>query len=297
MEILYIGKKTEEISNLFTKIEIDNKVISYDNSKEIKSLENVDLIFSYIENRDMGLNVVNSILAKRQVEFPYIIFLTTIDQKEDLLDLLGPIPGDVARLPSTEEIIYSFFEIGMRSILLQDKLRTNKGYSKAISSHDLENSVFSRQSLYQRTLGELDRAQRGEFELTIAMVELINCDAIFEKYGKKIQDEALSYVAHHLRSNIRLYDLAGRWIGAKFLIVLPGVPAAHNDGIIQRIYKALIKNPIELENKEMLEIDIAIGYTCMEKDNILPLYELLEKSNQGLLSSQNNEDLKISFNL
>ena len=77
---------------------------------------------------------------------------------------------------------------------------------------------------------EAARAQRLETPLSVVLADLDGFKDVNDEHGHAVGDEVLRVVAEVLRETLRESDVAGRWGGEEFLLLLPGADeegAAH----------------------------------------------------------------------
>lgn len=73
------------------------------------------------------------------------------------------------------------------------------------------------------TLGrEISRAQRERRPLSIVMLDLDHFKAVNDTWGHEAGDAVLSHLAATLRNHLRMSDLACRFGGEEFVVVMPG---------------------------------------------------------------------------
>ena len=77
---------------------------------------------------------------------------------------------------------------------------------------------------------EAARAQRLETSLSVVLADLDGFKDVNDEHGHAVGDEVLRAFADVLRETVRESDVAGRWGGEEFLLLLPG---ADLDGAIQ----------------------------------------------------------------
>jgi diguanylate cyclase (GGDEF)-like protein len=78
--------------------------------------------------------------------------------------------------------------------------------------------------------GEAARAERLQTPLSVVLADLDEFKTVNDVYGHAVGDEVLRAFADVLRETLRESDVAGRWGGEEFLLLLPG---ADLDGAIQ----------------------------------------------------------------
>jgi diguanylate cyclase (GGDEF)-like protein len=77
---------------------------------------------------------------------------------------------------------------------------------------------------------EAARAQRLQTPLTVVLADLDGFKEVNDEYGHAVGDEVLRTFADVLRQTVRESDVAGRWGGEEFLLLLPG---ADQEGAVQ----------------------------------------------------------------
>ncbi|TAK11528.1 MAG: diguanylate cyclase [Anaerolineae bacterium] len=234
-----------------------------------------------------GVELINSLLAADLPTYPYIIFISDEARRKNVIDSLGPIPGDFVLNPVVEDELLARLQIAERTIALQTRLsHAGSGQSESLALYDQLTSVLNRQAIYERALGELNRAQREGVTLSVALIEVGNLNDIRGEYGADVRDQALRFVARAVRANVRIYDLVGRWIGAKFLLMLPGAAAENARAVLERITRSVTTIRISTPEGGRVQLDVRAGFTCTRRDDPQPLYILIEQANQALATAQ-----------
>lgn len=229
-----------------------------------------------------GIALINYLLTLPKEKFPYVLFLTEDQGEKYAIDSLGPIPGDFMLKPVKEAELKARMAVAERAVAWQQHININEGVSADLAMYDELTNVLNRQAAYERALGELNRAQRENIPVCLAMIELTNLDKLDMGFGSDVANQAVRYVARAARANVRIYDLVGRWIGPKFLLMLPGVPKDSTDAVIERIYGAILTVRVRLPEGQPLSLDIASGYSWSDVDQPEPLYVLIEQANEVL---------------
>jgi diguanylate cyclase (GGDEF)-like protein len=255
-----------------------------------------ELIIADFDIPGGGIDLVNEVLAQLQPPFPYILFITEAQAESYAVDCLGPIPGDFLTKPVRQEELNARIQVAERAIALQTHLRSQESVSPDLALYDDLTNLLNRQAVYERALAELNRAHRQKIDTCLAMFEILNIEKIEQAHGEKISRQAIRFVARAIRANIRMYDLVGRWMGAKFLLMLPGLPVEYTKNVVDRIYSAISSVRIRLSDDEALQLDMAVGYVISKAEEPSPLYELIEGANQALLeASELKKPEKVAF--
>jgi diguanylate cyclase (GGDEF)-like protein len=90
--------------------------------------------------------------------------------------------------------------------------------------------LANRRAVTDALRAEAARAQRLRTPLTVVLADLDGFKEVNDEYGHAVGDEVLRAFADVLRQTLRESDVAGRWGGEEFLLLLPG---ADQDGAVQ----------------------------------------------------------------
>jgi diguanylate cyclase (GGDEF)-like protein len=128
------------------------------------------------------------------------------------LRVAGPetLSEDVQRLASA---LAEQLSLAVGNLRLQETLRSG-------SERDPLTDLYNRRHLEISLQRELARAQRHGFPVSLIMIDVDNFKTFNDTNGHDAGDEVLRNVAHVLRRHTRVEDVACRYGGEEFLIVL-----------------------------------------------------------------------------
>ena len=86
---------------------------------------------------------------------------------------------------------------------------------------------------------EAARAERLETPLSVVLADLDEFKEVNDEHGHAVGDEVLRAFAEVLRETLRESDLAGRWGGEEFLLLLPGADEEGAAQLAERVRVAL----------------------------------------------------------
>ena len=110
---------------------------------------------------------------------------------------------------------------------------------------------------------ELERARRFGRPLSVIVADLDLLRNINNTYGHLAGDAVLSGIAAVLRAQLRDYDIAARFGGEEFAVVLPETSCAEAREIAERIREAAATTPIWAESaRQHITATLSIGVAC-----------------------------------
>jgi diguanylate cyclase (GGDEF)-like protein len=98
--------------------------------------------------------------------------------------------------------------------------------------------IANRRQCEEALTAEIARAERLGSTLTLVLADLDGFKAVNDAHGHTVGDDVLRMFAGVLRATVRDSDLAGRWGGEEFLLLLPGADAEGAAQLADRVREA-----------------------------------------------------------
>jgi diguanylate cyclase (GGDEF)-like protein len=175
------------------------------------------------------------------------------------------------------------------------------------ATHDGLTGMLNRSAALRALAKELERATREGRRLVVALVDLDHFKEINDTRGHLAGDEALRWFAAAVGSAIRPYDVAGRYGGEEFILILTEIPV---DAVQQRlsVLHGAISNLTVMDRGSEFTVNCSVGATLFEPETggtvesllIVADHALYEAKSQGrnravLCASNNRTDLPVQL--
>jgi diguanylate cyclase (GGDEF)-like protein len=148
--------------------------------------------------------------------------------------------------------------------------------------------LYNRRHTLERFEEEMVRAKRLKKELGCIMLDIDNFKAINDTYGHLVGDKTLRKVAEILKNSVRTYDIAGRYGGEEFLIILPDTSFQEALRLAERIRKKIKESPVsQSEITEAILVTISLGVASMTDRDIAIDY-MIKRADEGLYKAKGN---------
>jgi len=132
---------------------------------------------------------------------------------------------------------------------------------------------------------EVTRAVRTRSPLAIAMVDIDRFKAINDTYGHLAGDQVLKEIANTLSTLLRDYDLAGRFGGEEFSLLLPQTRAVDAFRIAERVRANIGALSIIAPGAmggERVQVTVSIGVAALDSGSQRGLSELMAAADAAL---------------
>ncbi|MCC6260511.1 MAG: GGDEF domain-containing protein [Anaerolineales bacterium] len=133
-----------------------------------------------------------------------------------------------------------------------------------ISHIDALTLLPNRRKVLRQLEDEVQRAQRYHTPLTISILDIDYFKKINDTYGHLAGDEVLKQIGQILTDYIRHPDMAGRYGGEEFLVLLPNSDAQAAADQAARLCKRIRETNIQTA-EQILNITISVGITEYQK--------------------------------
>lgn len=180
-----------------------------------------------------------------------VVFLTARIGMADVVDGLRSGAHDYLRKPFEPEELVARVAAAAHVKKLQDRLRERNADLETMSRTDLLTGLYNRRHLSDVLTRQHAIAQRNNLPLGLILLDLDHFKQVNDTYGHAAGDQVLCEVARRMRGQLRTGDVAGRWGGEEFLVVLPDSDDAGAAQVAERIRQALAVEPVHFAGHDI----------------------------------------------
>jgi diguanylate cyclase (GGDEF)-like protein len=142
----------------------------------------------------------------------------------------------------------------------------------------------NRRTLDARLAEEFDRARRYGTHLSFVLVDVDNFKNVNDQFGHQFGDDVLRSVSPVLAGSLRALDMAGRFGGEEFALILPGTPLAGGRRVAEQIRKTLSK--VSFGDDERGIIGVTASFGVAEFPECSSIEELVERADKALYQAK-----------
>jgi diguanylate cyclase (GGDEF)-like protein len=153
------------------------------------------------------------------------------------------------------------------------------------SRTDAKTGLLNAATWERESAVEVARAVRTRSPLAVAMVDVDRFKAINDTYGHLAGDQVLKEIANTLSTMLRDYDLAGRFGGEEFSLLLPQTRAVDAFRIAERVRANIAGRSIIAPGAtggERVQVTVSIGVAALDSGSKRELSELVAAADAAL---------------
>lgn len=148
-------------------------------------------------------------------------------------------------------------QIEMESVMVQ---------AREVALVDPLTFLPNRRMIIKELQSEVVRSLRYKTPLSVSVMDIDFFKQVNDTYGHPAGDEVLRQVAYQLRDLIRQPDVAGRYGGEEFLVLLPSSDLGAAAEQAARICKTISKTPVQIQG-QVVNVTVSVGVAQFRVEN------------------------------
>jgi diguanylate cyclase (GGDEF)-like protein/PAS domain S-box-containing protein len=163
-----------------------------------------------------------------------------------------------------------------------------------MSKTDGLTGLFNRQHIDKRLQEEMHRARRYNHPLSLIMLDIDNFKTINDSYGHISGDKILQKTAAIVNEIVRDSDVAGRFGGDEFIIILTetGIPVGIQ--VAERIMSKISRQMVPAKNDQNIRFSVSVGI-AEYSNTIQTPEEFIGIADNALYAAKNSEEKRVFY--
>jgi two-component system, cell cycle response regulator len=168
-------------------------------------------------------------------------------------------------------------------VLLEvETMRKQTNLYRNLAATDSLTGLLSRREFFELGDKILHQVRTRRAPVSLLMVDLDYFKSVNDQYGHTVGDQVLAVIATRLKNTLRQDDLAGRYGGDEFVILMPDIGLAACQKIAERCQKGVTDQAVQIESLQ-LWMKISVGLAVVEGAHSVQLEDLIQQADQALL--------------
>ncbi|MGE8213400.1 MAG: diguanylate cyclase [Stenotrophomonas sp.] len=200
-------------------------------------------------------------------------------QQIGFLFLCGPGPGPLPRLAVAESAMEQL-SLALSNLRLRESLRLQ-------SIRDPLTGLYNRRYLEESLAREIARCGRRNFPLSVLMLDVDHFKQFNDTHGHAGGDAVLAAVGQLLSARLRGEDIACRYGGEEFTVILPESDSTDAHRYAEELRLAISQLAVPFSGKPLPSVTASIGLATYPTDGVVGL-TLLRKADAALYRAKRN---------
>jgi diguanylate cyclase (GGDEF)-like protein len=190
-----------------------------------------------------------------------------------------PRPCDPAELLARAKAL-------LRNKSTHDKIRKLQASLEQMVVSDPLTGLHNRRFLMDRLVQEMQRAERHNEPLAFAMLDLDGFKPINDQFGHVVGDKVLRAVSAAISRGVRVSDIAARYGGDEFAIILPQTPPEGAMRVCERILRTISELKIQDENGVPAKVTASLGLAYYPAEDLESAEDLVHSADGALYGAK-----------
>jgi two-component system cell cycle response regulator len=131
---------------------------------------------------------------------------------------------------------------------------------------DVLTGWHNRRYLQVRLHEELARARRDKTNVVCLMLDVDHFKRVNDSWGHAAGDAVLRELANRIDSQVRASDVAARFGGEEFVVLMPDTDSDSGELLAERIRRAVAESEFELPDGGNVAVTVSIGIASVQPD-------------------------------
>jgi two-component system cell cycle response regulator len=222
---------------------------------------------------------------------PILLLVGPDDQKQLVKGLEIGVTDYVVRPIDRNEFI-ARLRAQVRRKRYQDRLRLHYQQSMEMAVTDPLTGLYNRRYMasHLATLLTQSASQHGT---AVAILDLDHFKQVNDTHGHPVGDEVLREVGNRIVRNIRGIDMACRFGGEEFVVLMPDTDLESSEVVANRLLQAIGGKPVATRGAGDLTVTCSIGCTSSSKADSADT--LLKRADEALYEAKNGGRNRIVY--
>lgn len=291
--IMLVDDDSIQARQVIEKLSTVNKKIKHIDKPEMALEEaqkgQYDLVIISTQLLDAdGLRICSQFRSNEQTRSISIIILIDEDDPASLVKGLEMGVNDYIVTPVDVNELVARVKTQIRRKKYQEALRSNYKQSISLAITDGLTGLYNRRYMDTHLENMVRENMDAQRPMSVLMVDIDHFKSVNDTYGHNVGDEVIKEFGQRIINAIRPNDLAVRYGGEEFVIILNGTDAQNAKIVAERIRTKIEGTPFKVSTADgALTKTTSIGITGLRKEGADSVDAILKRADEALYAAKN----------
>lgn len=246
------------------------------------------LIVSLSLNNYDGLRLCSHLRSIERTRDLSILVLVEADDNTRLLRGLDIGVNDYLMRPLDRNELLVRVRSQLKRRRYTEQLRDSVEQSMELAITDSLTGLYNRRYMEGHIATLVNKAANRGKDISLIILDIDHFKAVNDTYGHDVGDEVLKEFSKRILKNIRGIDLACRFGGEEFVLVMPDTDLSFAFMVGERIRQCIASSVFHVSvDNGSLDLTCSVGVACLEQLNDTP-ETILKRADQALYRAKND---------
>jgi diguanylate cyclase (GGDEF)-like protein len=261
---------------------------------EILEVQEVDLILLDIMMPIIdGYEVCRRVKKNKNINDIPIIFITAKMDEESIEKAYAVGGMDYVTKPFKPKELFARIKTQLQIRALIQELESSKNALKHLSETDPMTDLCNRRYFNHASKSIIELAKRDNTALTVIMLDIDKFKVVNDTYGHDVGDDIIISLANILLGMTRKSDLACRFGGEEFILLLPETSLDGAMVIAEKIRKKVEQFSLHLSDNRKLNVTVSLGVSQIDTKNDPSIESAIKRADIALYKAKENGRNKV----
>ena len=228
-----------------------------------------------------GVEVCRQIRLGAQDSYTYIIIVTSVSEKENVVESLDAGADDYLTKPFHPKELLARVGVGRRLVDLHQQIDSQNRLLKELALTDALTGLPNRRAVEDWAKGQLSAAVRHAYSFWVVIADLDNFKVVNDTYGHDAGDTVLKEFAEILKRSVRSSDICGRTGGEEFIMIFTHADECNVGIIVARVLRKLREHGFSFGTKTV-QVTASFGIAGYQGKGLPEFAKLINQADAAL---------------
>lgn len=208
----------------------------------------------------MGVDLLSRFVASLTVTASFVVcYMYNVPGALQYPDLHQFVPLTGSAIFLFTMIGHSIYHLDRINYFQSRVVKKQRERVRQLARRDQLTGLYNRREFEDRFQNEFERARRYGMDLSVMMLDLDHFKEVNDTYGHAAGDDVLSAVGRVMKDSTRQVDIAGRYGGEEFTMVLPETDLDSTRELARRLKESIAELEFQADDGTTFQVTASIG--------------------------------------